>query len=283
MSTAKAIAAPTGDLLERTHHLLENLSLTAAETVLDSHLEQAARQEATYSEFLHNLLQSETEARRLRKLSLRRKMAHLPYAKGLSQFDFSFQPSIDERQIRELSTLALLQEVSNVILLGPPGVGKTHLSVALATEAIAGGYGAYFVSAYDLVTDLSASMRQGKLQARLPVYLRPKLLVIDEVGYLPLDEMGATIFFQIVTARYEKGSMIVTSNKSYADWGGFFGDQTIATAILDRLLHHSTTINIRGDSYRLKDRKKAGLTTSTPPAAALTTAAQTSKRTAATL
>jgi DNA replication protein DnaC len=138
-------------------------------------------------------------------------------------------------------------------------VGKTHLSVALAEAAIQSGFGAYFMTAHDLVTDLGRAYREGRLDRRMRVYLAPKVLIIDEMGYLPLDDLGATIFFQLVSARYERGSIILTSNKSYGDWGSIFGDPIIATAILDRLLHHSTTINIRGESYRLKDRRKAGL------------------------
>jgi len=141
-----------------------------------------------------------------------------------------------------------------------PGVGKTHLSVALATEAIHAGFGAYFLTAHDLVTDLGRAAREGRLDRRLRIYLAPKVLIIDEMGYLPLDDLGATVFFQLVSARYERGSIMLTSNKSYGEWGSIFGnDPIIATAILDRLLHHSTTINIRGESYRLRERKKAGL------------------------
>jgi DNA replication protein DnaC len=158
-----------------------------------------------------------------------------------------------------LRTLRFVHEASNVILLGPPGVGKTHLSVALAEAAIQSGFGAYFMTAHDLVTDLGRAYREGRLDRRMRVYLAPRVLIIDEMGYLPLDDLGATIFFQLVSARYERGSIILTSNKSYGDWGSIFGDPIIATAILDRLLHHSTTINIRGESYRLKDRRKAGL------------------------
>src|SRR5579871_801193 len=256
----------TGNLLERTQNLLGDLSLTSCQSVLESHLELAGRKQPTYADFLHDLLTVEKEARRHRQLTTRMQLAHLPFVKSLAQFDFAFQPSIDERQVRELATLSFVHEATNIILLGPPGVGKTHLSVAIAVEAIAGGFGAYFVSAYDMVTDLSEAMRQGRLAKRMPIYLRPKVLIVDEVGYLPLDEMGATIFFQVITARYERGSIILTSNRSYADWGSFFGEQTIATAILDRLLHHSVTINIRGESYRLKDRRKAGMLSSVEPA-----------------
>jgi len=186
-------------------------------------------------------------------------MAGLPTPKTLGQFDFAFQPSVDERQVRELATLRFVSDASNVILLGPPGVGKTHLALGLAVEAIAGGHSVSFVTAHELVTSLGQAAREGKLEVKLRRYLKPKVLVVDEVGYLPLDTVGATIFFQLVSARYERGSIILTSNKSYADWGQVFGENTIATAILDRLLHHSTTVNIRGDSYRLKERRKAGL------------------------
>lgn len=254
------------NVIDRLHALLAQLTLVQADTLLESLLERAAKEQPAYADFLLEVLTTEKEFRTSRILQTRTRMASLPYAKTLSQFDFTFQPSIDERQIKELQTLRFVSEAGNVILLGPPGVGKTHLAVGLAIEAIRGGYGAYFITANDLINDLGKAAREGRLEQRMRLYLRPKVLIVDEVGYLPLDPMGATIFFQLVSARYERGSIILTSNKSYTDWGAVFGDQTIAAAILDRLLHHSTTINIRGESYRLKERKRAGLFAAVPPA-----------------
>jgi DNA replication protein DnaC len=245
--------------IERLQTALNGLGLKAVEARLESLLEEASKKEPSYADFLDELLSCEVDARRSRYLRARLQLAHLPFLKNFDQFDFGFQPSIDERQIQELRSLRFIHEASNVVLLGPPGVGKTHLSVALAEAAIQSGFGAYFMTAHDLVTDLGRAYREGRLDRRMRVYLAPKVLIIDEMGYLPLDDMGATIFFQLVSARYERGSIILTSNKSYGDWGSIFGDPIIATAILDRLLHHSTTINIRGESYRLKDRRKAGL------------------------
>jgi DNA replication protein DnaC len=246
-------------VIERLQATLGSLGLSAVEARLEGLLERAAKDEPSYADFLLEVLTSEAEARRQRYLKTRLQLARLPYVKTFQQFDFSFQPSIDERQIRDLQTLRFIHEAANVIVLGPPGVGKTHLAVALAEAAIQAGQAAYFMTAHDLVTDLGQAYREGRLDRRLRVYLAPKVLIIDEMGYLPMDELGATIFFQLVSARYERGSIILTSNKSFGDWGSVFGDPIIATAILDRLLHHSTTINIRGESYRLKDRRRAGL------------------------
>ncbi|MGH8629982.1 MAG: IS21-like element helper ATPase IstB [Burkholderiales bacterium] len=229
------------------------------EARVETLLERAAKQEPAYGDFLREVMSAEGEARRQRYLKTRLPLAHLPYGKTFEPFDFSLQPSIDERQIRELRTWRLVHQASHVILLGPPGVGNTHLAVALAEAGIQAGQAAYFRTAHDVVTDLGRAYREGRLDRRLGIYLAPKVLVIDEMGYLPLDDLGATIFFQLVSARYERGSIILTSNKSYGEWGSIFGDPIIATAILDRLLHHSTTVNIRGESYRLKERRKAGL------------------------
>ena len=187
--------------IERLQTALETLGLKAVEARLENLLEQASKKEPSYADFLDELLNCEVEARRTRYLRARLQLAHLPFVKTFEQFDFGFQPSLDDRQIRELRSLRFIHEASNVIFLGPPGVGKTHLSVALAEEAIRSGLGAYFITAHDLAADLGRAYREGRLDRRMRVYLAPKVLVIDEVGYLPLDDLGATIFFQLVTAR----------------------------------------------------------------------------------
>lgn len=203
-------------ILERLRTTLAALSLTAIDARLDALLESASKKEPAYADFLLEVMSVEADARRQRYLKTLLQLAHLPYVM-FDQFDFAFQPSIDERQIRELRTLRFVHEASNVILLRPPGVGKTHLAVALAETAIQSGQAAYFMTAHDLVTDLGRAYREGRLDRRLRIYMAPKVLIIDEMGYLTLDELGATIFFQLVSALYKRGSIILTSNNSVAN------------------------------------------------------------------
>ena len=241
---------------------LTALGLKDAAAALDQVLDAATRSKATYTDLLTDLLSCELRTRRERYLLARTRLAHLPFHKDLEEFDFACQPSLDEGQVKELATLTFVNQAHNVILLGPPGVGKTHLAVALGIEAIKNGMGVYFVTAHALVEDLRQAHAENRLERRMRVYLAPKVLIVDEVGYLPFDTLGATMLFQLVSARYERGSIILTSNKSFAQWGEVFTDPIIATAILDRMLHHSHIINIRGDSYRLKDKRRSGMISS---------------------
>jgi len=237
---------------------LAKLDLSEMAEVFASLAEDAAARESSYTEFLSTLVDHELGARRERSIAMRTRLSGFPYLKTIEDFDFSFQPSIDKKRIKELSGLRFIASGENVVLLGPPGVGKTHLAVGLGLKAIAAGERVYFTTATGMVSSLIRAFQENKFEHRLKNYTAPSLLIIDEVGYLPLDRAGANLFFQLISKRYEKGSIILTSNKSFTEWGEVFSDTVLASAILDRLLHHASTINIKGESYRLKEKKKAG-------------------------
>lgn len=261
--------------LEQARHYLTHLGLEQAAAVVESRLEVAAQQQLPYADFLADLLGTEAAARRERYLRTRTRLAHLPFQRTLAQFDFRFQPSIDERHVRELATLAFVAEAANVLLLGPPGVGKTHLAVGLGLQAIEAGHSVYFVRAHDLLEDLRRAQAEHRLDRRLRIYLAPKVLIVDEFGVWPYDRVAATALFTLISARYERGSVILTSNKGFGEWGEVLGDPVVAAAILDRLLHHSHVLNIRGESYRLREKKRAGLFA--PPVAPVTPLSPLSK------
>jgi len=223
--------------------------------------QRAAEQQLSFTDFAEELLIAERESRRARARELFARVAGFPAIKTLDQYDFNFATGAPRKQIMELASLAFIERAENVVFLGPSGVGKTHLAIALGYLATQQGYKTRFFSAADLMLMLEAAQRQGRYREVMHRAINAyKLLVIDEIGYLPMSRDQANLFFQVVARRYERGSMILTSNLTFGSWdGAFAGDGVLTVAMLDRLLHHSTILNISGDSYRLKDKRKAGI------------------------
>jgi DNA replication protein DnaC len=223
---------------------------------VDEVLSDADGGKLTAAEAIERLLGAQITLRNNRRLQTAMRASRLPAVKTLADFDFSFQPSIKREQVESLHELGFVERKENVVLLGPPGVGKTHLAVSLAIAAAQNGRRVYYSTLADLITSLEEAQAAGRLARRLATLSYPSLLVVDEIGYLPVSRTGAVLFFQLISRRYEHASTVFTSNKSFEEWGAVLGDEVMAAALIDRVLHHCHLVNIRGNSYRMREHSE---------------------------
>jgi DNA replication protein DnaC len=237
---------------EQIRWMLADLKMPGALEAVDGILSEADGGSVTAAEAIQELLGAQISLRNNRRLQAAMRSSRLPAVKTLEEFDFSFQPSIKREQIDSLAELSFLERKENVVLLGPPGVGKTHLAIGLAIAAAQSGRRVYYGTLVDLVTSLEEAQAAGALKRRLAVLAAPSLMVVDEIGYLPVSQTGAVLFFQLMSRRYERASTVMTSNKGFEEWGEVLGDEVMAAALIDRILHHCHIVNIRGNSYRMR-------------------------------
>ena len=233
--------------------MLADLKMPGSLEAIDGILAEIDGGHLAATEAINRLLSAQITLRNNRRLKAAMRSSRLPVVKTLESFEFSFQPSIKRQQIESLHELGFVDRKENVVLLGPPGVGKTHLAISLAIAAAQRGRRVYYGTLIDLITSLQEAQAAGQLTRRLAVLTHPALLVVDEIGYLPIDHAGAVLFFQLMNRRYETASTVLTSNKGFEEWGEILGDEVMAAALIDRVLHHCHLVNIRGNSYRMRE------------------------------
>jgi len=240
-------------VLDRIQSSLSRLKLSRVGDILAQTIKTSEEEGKSYLSFLEEILEEEVACKEQRRVETALKISGLPFIKSIDEFDFAFQPKLNRQQVMSLFDLTFIREKGNVVLLGPPGVGKTHLAVSLALKACQSGVSIYFTNMEDLIKKLKRDQDAGR-PGRGRSYHKSALVIVDEVGYTPIDREECNLFFRFIANRYEKASTIVTSNKAFSDWTELFHDPIIVTAFLDRLLHHSVVINIRGSSYRLRGK-----------------------------
>ena len=246
------LANPAAPPLERIRQNLVGLRMPRALEILDAVVSRLERGEITALEAIDVLLAEELTLRESRRIKAALVMARISQIKTLSGFDFAFQPSLDRSRILTLAELRFVERREALHFVGPPGTGKSHLALALGVEAVKAGHSVHFITLAELIGNLAKAEREGNLREKLRFYCRFALLIVDEIGYLPVITGGGNLFFQLINARYERGAIILTSNRGFGEWGEVFGDTVVATALLDRLLHHAIVVQVEGSSYRLR-------------------------------
>ena len=241
-------------MIEELNKRLDILELVKIKEILPEYIHRTSKENKTISEALNDLLKEEIDYQIERAALSIIKAANFPFRKTIDDYDFSFQPSVNENQIKELSNLSFIERHENIVFIGNSGVGKTHLAVSLGIEAAKHRNSVYFISCHNLIQKLNKAQKENRLDKQLQHLAQYKVLIIDEIGYLPVDHQGSNLFFQLIARRYMNKSTIVTTNMPFSRWGEVFSDNTLASAVLDRLLHYSHIIRITGNSYRIKDK-----------------------------